>query len=231
MKKYPLTAPLTRWETIRGFGYLAFELLLLPSILYNVSVFIPALGDITVLNFVYYVVNFFSVGLIFRRFLGENLDNLTRSMYRSLYSLFFGLARYMLAMSAVGYLIAVLLPDYLNANNEAIYYMASSDYRLMVVGAVALVPMAEECLFRGLIFRNLWDKNRTAAYLVSICAFAILHIYGYIRVYTLPEMAIAFLQYLPAGYCLAWAYETSDSIFVPILMHTVINAFGLSVMR
>ena len=34
-----------------------------------------------------------------------------------------------------------------------------------------LVPLAEEMLYRGLIFRNLWQDSKVAAYLVSMAAF------------------------------------------------------------
>ena len=44
-------------------------------------------------------------------------------------------------------------------------------------------------------------------------------------------LALCLLQYLPAGLCLAVAYEKSDSILCPILMHTVINAIGVYAMR
>ena len=86
-----------------------------------------------------------------------------------------------------------------------------------------LVPPAEECLYRGLIFRKLYGKNHAVAYLVSILAFACIHILGYIGTYSPLELAIAVLQYLPAGLCLAWSYTKADTVFAPILIHAAIN--------
>ena len=40
-----------------------------------------------------------------------------------------------------------------------------------------------------------------------------------------------FLQYLPAGIALCWAYEQADSIFAPILIHTAINLLAMVAMR
>jgi len=82
-----------------------------------------------------------------------------------------------------------------------------------------------------LIFRELYGKSRWAAYLVSIAAFAAVHIIGYLRVYSPMELLLSFLQYLPAGLCLAWSYAKSDTIFAPILIHTAVNAIGISAMR
>ena len=42
------------------------------------------------------------------------------------------------------------------------------------------------------------------------------------------QQFLAFLQDLPAGLCLAWAYERSGSIWVPIGMHMLINAMSLA---
>ena len=45
------------------------------------------------------------------------------------------------------------------------------------------------------------------------------------------KMLMALLQYLPAGLCLAWSYAKSDTIFAPILIHALVNAWGIYEMR
>ena len=94
-----------------------------------------------------------------------------------------------------------------------------------------LVPPVEECFFRGLIFRNLYPKSKWAAYIVSILAFACIHIIGYIGRYSALELLLAVIQYLPAGLCLAWSYVRSDTIFAPILIHAAINYVGITRLR
>ena len=86
-------------------------------------------------------------------------------------------------------------------------------------------------MYRGLIFRNLYGKSRWAAYIVSILAFAVIHIIGYIGRYSALELLMAFLQYLPAGLCLAWAYTKADTIFAPILIHAAINFLSIHALR
>ena len=40
-----------------------------------------------------------------------------------------------------------------------------------------------------------------------------------------------FLQYLPAGLSLAWAYTKSDTIFAPIAIHACINLVAIGGLR
>jgi len=93
------------------------------------------------------------------------------------------------------------------------------------------VPVTEECLYRGLIFRNLYGRSPLAAYSFSILAFAVIHILGYVGQYSAAQLAMAFLQYLPAGLCLAWSYVKGDTIFVPIVIHAAINYVTITGMR
>ncbi len=104
--------------------------------------------------------------------------------------------------------------------------MGQGSFLLTAIGTVILVPPVEECLYRGLIFRKLADKSLWVAYAVSILAFAMLHIVGYLGRYTLLEVLLAMLQYLPGGLCLAWCYTKADSIYAPILVHAAINALA-----
>ena len=142
-----------------------------------------------------------------------------------------GLARYLLLNSLVGTLLVQLDPSYFNANDSAIAEMVRSELTLIAAGTILLVPVAEESLFRGLIFGTLRKKSRIAAYLVSICVFSFVHLIGYFDTYTPMQLLISFLSYLPAGLCLGWAYEKADTIFAPILIHAAVNAIGIYGMR
>ena len=108
--------------------------------------------------------------------------------------------------------------------------MQAENRLLVFIGTVLLVPPVEECLYRGLIFRNLYPSSKWAAYLVSILAFAAIHILGYIGTYSPLELVLAVLQYLPAGLCLAWSYTRADTIFAPILIHAAINATAIGLL-
>ena len=93
------------------------------------------------------------------------------------------------------------------------------------------VPIAEECFYRGLIFRNLYDKSPFLAYAVSMVIFSLAHVLGYVGMEDLGTLALCFLQYLPAAFALAWSYRRSGSIFAPILIHMVVNQTGMLLMR
>ena len=86
-------------------------------------------------------------------------------------------------------------------------------------------------MFRGLIFRSLYGKSPWAAYIVSIIAFAMVHIVGYIGSYSPLEIVLAVLQYLPAGLCLAWSYTKAETIFAPILIHAAVNYITINGLR
>jgi len=229
--KLPITFSLTKKENIWGFGYLAFQFLVLPLILSLVNEVLPTPMDSAQLNICYYVINFVAVAWIFRGFLAKNIDALAQRPVQVLKAVIFGFARYIVLSALVGNLVLMLDPEFMNANDSAIIEMAEGNFLMMTIGTVVLVPVVEECLFRGLIFRNLYDRGTTLAYLVSVVAFASVHIVNFLFVYSPTEILISFLQYVPAGLCLAWAYTRADTIFAPILIHTIVNAIGMYSMR
>ena len=218
-------------ESLYGGFYLAFQMLFLPSLLFWINDQLPRAFSETELNFVFYLVNFLAVLLIFRKFLGRNLRQLTQHPIDALQAAILGFVAYYACFHALEWLIGLLMPSYTNYNDQSIAALSRGNYSLMFLGTVILVPPVEECLYRGLIFRNLYAKSKLAAYLVSILAFAIIHIIGYFGQYSALELLLAVAQYLPAGLCLAWAYTRADTIFAPILIHAAINFIGIHAMR
>ena len=100
-----------------------------------------------------------------------------------------------------------------------------------MLGTVLLAPVAEECVYRGLVFRNLYPISKVAAYIVSMAAFSAVHIVSFLGLYTPLQLVLAFLQYLPAGLWLAWCYTKSGSIYGPLAMHMLINAYSYGLLR
>ena len=229
MRNIPVS--LKKNESIWGFAYLIFQMLFLPGMIAIAMVFLPVSLNLAQANFLYYCINFVAVLFIFRIFLLENLDFAVAQPWLLIRAVLFGLARYMIFSSLMGILILELAPDFINANDATINGMVEENLFLMALGTIVLVPPVEECLFRGLIFRNLYDKHKVLAYIVSPVCFAAVHLVSYLGVYTPVELLAAFLQYLPAGLCLAWAYTRSGTIFAPILIHAIVNAMGIYAMR
>ena len=222
---------LTNQETIGGFSYLVFELLFLPSILSWINGHFEHPLNSAELNFVFFLINFMAILLIFHDFLGRSLKQVSQHPAIFCQAVILGFVAYYACSRATTWVVRLLVPSFSNYNDQSIAAMLKSNYFLMVVGTVILVPPVEECLYRGLIFRNLYGKSRWAAYVVSILVFAIIHILGYIGTYSPLELLMAFLQYLPAGLCLAWAYTKADTIFAPILIHAAINFMSINGLR
>lgn len=218
-------------ETVGGFCYFAFQLLLLPELLKLLNGQLSAPLRDAELNFVFYMINFLAVLLILHDFLGRAAAQATRHPAYLCQAVILGLAAYYACLFTVNWVIGVLVPGFSNYNDSAISAMRQESRLLVVIGTVILVPTAEECFFRGLIFRNLYGKSHWAAYLVSMLAFAFVHILGYAGQYTPLEMLMALLQYLPAGLCLAWSYTKADTIFAPIAIHAAVNFITLTSWR
>ncbi len=230
-KSRSLSSSPSSQETISGFCYLAFQLIFLPSLLTWVNGQLTQPLNSAELNFVYYLINFMAMLLIFHDFLGRSLHQVGQHPAYFCQAVILGAVAYYACFHVTDWVVSQLVPSFSNYNDEAIAAMSKGNYFLMVVGTVILVPPVEECFYRGLIFRNLYGKSRWAAYIVSILAFACIHIIGYIGKYSALELLMAFLQYMPAGLCLAWSYTKADTIFAPILIHAAINFITINGLR
>lgn len=226
-----LSVSLTRDELLRGWVYLAFEFLFLPTILQLVSFSLfPGISDAE-FNFLYYFVNFLATILIFHSFLSRNLGIAKGKFLQVVLYVLLGLVIYWTSNLVMSELTYRIMPDFYNVNDAGIAAMSQDAFLLMAIGTVLLVPVAEESLFRGLLFRGIYGKSRWAAYAVSALCFCLPHVSVYIGSYDLSLLAMCFIQYLPAGLMLAWSYEKSNTILTPIIIHTIINAIGIYSMR
>ena len=169
--------------------------------------------------------------VIFYNFLLGNTRVAISNIWHCLKSAAVGFCIYWLLSIAVGALIQVLYPDFFNVNDDSISQLLEENGTLIRIGTVLLVPVTEELLYRGLIFRSIYRKNPVSAYVISIFLFAALHVVSYITMYEPLHLALCFLQYLPAGFCLAWAYVRADSIWAPILIHIAVNQIGTASLR
>ena len=226
-----LSIQTNRAENILGFSYLVFYQLFLPTV---ISVVADAMGvylTLSKLNIIFFVVNFVWVLAIFHRFLGKSWQVAWRKKWRCLGFAVLGLVLYFLAMFLMGFVIVLIDPNFSNVNDNAIAGLAQENGKWMFLCTVFLVPVVEEVIYRGLIFQNLQRKSRLLAYCVTVVVFSLIHIVGFIGSESWRTLAICFAQYLPAGLALAWAYEKTDTIITPILIHITINLIGMSALR
>lgn len=226
-----LSISMTRRETILGWAYLFINLFVLPVLLDMGNALLAAPLSETQLNLVYFALNFLLVLAIFHRFLRCSLTLALKSPWRCLRFAAAAFVLYYLAMMVISQGILYVQPEFVNVNDSAIMDMTGEQYTLMSVATVFLVPVTEETLYRGLLFRGLHEKSRLLAYSVSTIVFSGIHVISYVGLYDWVTLLLCFVQYLPAGLALAWAYEKADTIVAPILVHITVNQIGISAMR
>ncbi|MBO5317101.1 MAG: CPBP family intramembrane metalloprotease [Oscillospiraceae bacterium] len=226
-----LTVSLTKYETILGWIYLPLQLLVIPAILIFLNTLAGAPFDETQINFIFFCVNFLLLTLIFHRFLVQSANVSLAAPWKTISSALLGYAIYMAGSYFLNILIYTLEPEFFNVNDSNIAQLAEGNFPLTLFGTVILVPVAEELLFRGLLFAGFYNRSRILAYAVTIVLFSLLHVLGYIGLYEPKMLILSLLQYIPASIALAWAYARADSIWAPILLHMTVNAVGMTAMR
>lgn len=226
-----LSIATTRQENILGYIYLAFSQILLSSLIAIVAYLWGYPLSITTLNIIYFLVNFVSVVAIFHRFLGHSLQAAWKNIPKCLINVLIGFGIYYWGTILLGFLITRIDPNFANVNDQAVTGMVQENPLMMSICTVILVPVVEETLYRGLIFQQLQQKHRALAYIVSVAVFSAIHVAGFIGSVNWLTLLLCFVQYLPAGIALAWAYERADTIVAPILIHMIINQIGMSTMR
>ena len=231
-KKSKKTAPLslTEQEQLLGWAYLALELLVVPS---AIALLGQQFGGFShsIANFIYYLTNALCCALIFRKALRDSLINAGLRMGALLGAVIGGFLVLLGANQLMSALFDALIPGFVNANNAFVAGMVRENPVLMTLGTVVLVPFAEECLFRGLLFSACQKKNRMGAYTLSVLAFCAVHVAGYIGQADGLTLALCFLQYVPAGILLCASCEKTGSLFAPMLIHAAVNLGSILFLR
>lgn len=222
-----MSISMTRKEVRFGFVFLALQLFILPTLLIYLNTLLPAPLPSVYLNFILFFAEFVLAIAIFHRFLILCAKHSAASIFRTLRYAALGFIINYLASAVLGMIISTFRPDFFNPNDTNIFIMAKGHYPMMIIATVLFAPVTEELLYRGLIFGTLRQYNRFAAYAICAFFFGLIHIIGYIDTFSIGFLALSFLQYLPAGLCLAWVYEKADSIWAPILMHMAINQISM----
>ncbi len=223
--------PLSAREQTAGLVYTVFSLFFLPILLPAANSWLAKpLGNVWI-NFIYYCLNILCLSALLRGFLRKHLVYAGKHIWKVLGWCLLGFAIYYVSTGILSFFIKKLVPGFSNVNDDNIAQQFSENYWVMAIGTILLVPTAEELMHRALIFGSLKKSYPKAAYPVSMVFFAAVHVMSYVGVQPPLYLALAFLQYLPAGWVLAWCYKKSGCIFVPILIHTIVNITGLFALR
>ena len=182
-------------------------------------------------NFLFYLVSFLGTALIFRKYLLGAFQSLCKHPLWSIGCAAVGFMANFAVQKLLTALYSAIYPDFLNFNDRSVINALLNAPVLMTIGVTVLVPVTEETLFRGLIFRALYDRSPVCAYLASIVAFSLIHVMGYVGKTDPVILLLSFLQYLPAGLCLCLAYRYSGTLLSSIVLHAAINAAAILTMR
>ena len=230
MKKTKRSPTLSEGEKLMGWVYLALEILVLPSAIallgQNFGGFSPAVA-----NFLYYAANALCCGLIFRNLLAQSLSRAGEQFGQLLWVCLTGFLCLLGANQITEALSALLISDFVNANNTAVSAMVMTNPFLMSLGLIVLVPLGEECLFRGLLFGGFFERNRWGAYICSVVCFALAHVIGYLGTQPPLPLLVCLIQYVPPGIILAYSFEKTGSLFAPMLIHAAVNAGSILSLR
>ena len=229
--KHSLSIALEDRERTWGIRSLFFSYFFLGPILMTIATLIFRGVKTIYLDTVYLGINLVAVCVIFRSYLYKCIRNAFSAKGKLLISLSAGLAICLTVNVGLNLLLSIFIPGITNLNDDGIRQNLHENFVLTAIGTVLLAPLAEEVLYRGLIFTMLHRKSRVMAYLLSTLIFCYIHVSAYIGVYTVSEFLLNLLVYVPAGLILAWSYEYSGSILTPVLIHTGINAVAMIIMR
>ena len=220
-----------KYEKTLGWIFLAMTPVGLPMLIVYLCQLLPVQPDNAQLNIILFAVEFVLALLIFHKFLWKNAKQAFRRPGKTFLWLGIGFAAYNLGSNLIAILVALIAPDFANANDANIADMLQEHYWLMMLCIVVLVPIVEETLYRGLVFGSLRKRCRWLAYVVSVCLFSAMHLVGYIGTLSPLHLVLSFIQYLPGGFALALAYDKSDSIWTGIMIHATINLLATLFMR
>ena len=226
-----LSISTTRRQTLLGWAYWLISLFVLPSAFETINNQLATPLPESVLNLIFFSVNFLAVVCIFHGFLWESLKAAAEKMWKCLGIAALGIAVHYAALWLITQCNMAIKPGFSNVNDNSILNMLDERTPLLAFATVFFVPVAEETLYRGLLFQTMQRQNRLMAYIMSVALFSSIHVMGYVGIYDPLTLTLCFVQYLPVGVILALAYEQTDTVITPILIHTFINLIGLFITR
>ena len=180
---------------------------------------------------IYNGLNAVALCLIFRHYLAEQFRRIQSRGWHIFgdlllsFLVFYGVG--ILSTAARTLLQELFQTEYQNANQDALLGVLEASPAILILSACVLAPIAEELLFRGLIFCGLYRKSRILAYALSILAFSFAHVYGSMFRQPIPATLVTMTAYLPHSFALAWSYARSGSIWSSVFLHASLNALSL----
>jgi membrane protease YdiL (CAAX protease family) len=230
MAKKKSASYMTSGEKIAGTILFAVYLVVLPFVTDPLFRFVGRLLDTTVSetvkNIIYYYVLFAVTLIVFHKFIARTSRNFADNLGVACRNMLLGLIALYGLNELVYRLSSLVISNRTNLNDTTISAQIQDAPRVTLLIIVFLAPFIEEVLFRGLVFGNLKSKSRVVAYLVSCLLFALLHVWQFAVVQQDITYFLLMVQYLVPGAVLAWAYESSGTLWASIGLHAAANALS-----
>ena len=224
LKNREFTSSLSRGEAVAVLLWLPVHLVLLPRLLQQ---YVSG-QDVAGMNVLYFSISALYLVFVARRFLRRDFDPLCDRFGWVMLEVAMHYGALML-FNLLAALVVYLVAAEENPNNAAIFSaVTENNIDKMTAAVVLLAPLVEELLFRAGIFGSLRGRSRVLAYVVSILAFAFLHVWKYAL--QEPIYWLYLLQYLAPGFLLAHCYERSNSLWGSVILHAFINLNSLYAM-
>lgn len=224
---FPFENQMSRGQMIFGLIYLPFHVVVLPIVL-PLLLMEAGVSDLGTVNLVYYGFSLLLMLAVYMSYLRRNFDPLVERLGHCLISFLMALGLDYVLSLAVNALVLAVTQGVDNPNDSFLAELAQVNSGAMTAVAVFMAPIVEEILFRGVIFGGVRQKNRVLAYVLSVLMFSVYHVWQYVAVSGDWTLLIYVLQYVPVSIALAWVYERSGSIWVPIGFHMMINYMSLA---
>lgn len=214
-----------------GFVCLAMHLLILPYAIPRLNSLLGAPFSASIANFLFYIASFLCVLILLFSFLRREFSGQSGKVGRILCIAASAFLILQISNRLMSVLIGLILPEFSNVNDRSIAGLLEENYALIAFATVFLVPVTEEALYRGVVFGSLLPYGAVLAYAACAAVFSAIHVVGYLGLFPAPTLIACFVQYLPAGLTLAWAYRKSETLITPILVHMATNTMGLIQLR
>lgn len=222
------TSALTKREAIAVGVYLPVHIVILPTVISAIA----SAGYInySLGNFLLYAIVAVYMTVFAWHFLRRDFDPLCDRFLKVLIEVGSGYIMMLFFNYALALILSYMgdISSATNPNNQTVVELAYENMGLISAMAIYLAPIAEEVMFRGLLFGYVRKRNRIAAYIFSMLAFSLYHVWGY--AVTDPYYWIYLLQYLPISWLLCRCYERTNTIWSSIMLHALVNAISINAM-
>lgn len=226
--KKRITTPPTTGQMILGWLMAALYLTVLPGAVVSLLKFLELELSALWMNLICWGAGSVLVILALWDFLFKNLKLLRKQFWQAFQAVILGYLLYAFTQGILNFLYESIAPEFTNINNSSISAMVLEEPLAMAVALMVLVPIVEECIYRGMIFAPLANGKYIVGLLLSAVAFAFSHVASYVGTYDVVTLTLCTIQYLPAGIALAWTFGKADTIWASIVLHAIINGISFT---